>query len=738
MDILSALEALRNASPEVLQNHRHETTEALQKIEARLRELDPPEPSSTEQPTSTGQAEMEPSRPAILLAALHTVSSWVWKSANSPPRNILQIKRRRIRDRRLDDIRRIEGDRKIERNPKASPEYKIIRVLAQRSLALQGEKSKYLDIDSYCKIASSRKPGKTNRGRQGKIAAFVRTELDVEDEDKDFSIRAISAGIKQLVTERLLEKRLEETGQCNSASGISAFTALLIRPFRSLTYTEIPEFLDDLLEKDTMDLPNLMENDDTECFLPVSTAKVIRVSSAWFDKLQTYYDQSSSSNIDENGSIHCRPTSPQESLDSLSEVLEHPQSNISSSPYSTGPETPRFTGCGLDDQNHTRHFDPSSQQRRHLNPSTNLIRSRSPLYNCGSRSNIENAISDIPSDPQHATHQAHGPSIQPYVDASNTQDLFDPWPIAHATRQAHSPPIQPYTDASNTQDPFDPWPIAHATRQAHNPSIQPYVNNTQDPVDPWPIAHATRQAHSPPIQPYTDGSNTQDPFDPWPIAHATRQAHGTPIQPYADASNTQDLFDPWPIAHATRQAHGTPIQPYADASNTQDPFDPWPIAHATRQAHGTPIQPYADASNTQDLFDPWPIAHATRQAHGTPIQPYADASNTQDLFDPWPIAHATRQVHNPSIQPYVNNTQDPVDPWPIAHATPQINDSALAPYASTDDAQIPLHSSQPVSCQVDQYPVRTALPLYRNMTAQRDLTATQFSTPVRLALQAAW
>lgn len=108
------------------------------------------------------------------------------------------------------------------------------------------------------------------------------------------------------------------------------------------------------------------------------------------DRLSTI--ESSSSNTDENGSIHCRPTSPQESLDSLSEVLERPQSNISSSPYSTGPETPRFTGCGLDDQNRTRHFDPSSQQRRHLNPSytTSLIRSRSPLYNCGSRSSIEN------------------------------------------------------------------------------------------------------------------------------------------------------------------------------------------------------------------------------------------------------------------------------------------------------------------------------------------------------------
>lgn len=288
MDILSALEALQNASAEDLQNHRHETTEALQKIKARLRELDPPEPSSAEQSTSTGQDKIKPSRPAILLTALHKISSWVWKSANSRPGKILRIKRRLIRDRRLDDIRRIEGDNRIERNPKDCPEYKIIRVLAQRSLALQGEESGYLDIKSYCELAS-REPGKANRGRQGKIAAFVREELDVEDEDQDFSIRAISAGIKQLVTERLLRERL----QCNSASGLSAFTALVVRQFRVLTYAEIPEFLDGFLEKDPMTLPTLMENDGTECLLPVATPEVIQVSSAWFDKLQTYYNSES-------------------------------------------------------------------------------------------------------------------------------------------------------------------------------------------------------------------------------------------------------------------------------------------------------------------------------------------------------------------------------------------------------------------------------------------------------------
>lgn len=328
MDISSALQTLRNASPQALQFYRHETLEALQEIEARLRVLGTPvsEPSapafipvahrsdsregvselisaqlssSAEQSTSIGQAKSKPSRSTNLLTALLKISSWVWKSTNLPPSKVLRIKRPRVCDRRLEDIRRIEGE------PKAEPKYKIIRVLAQRSLVLQGEKSGKLDVESYCEIASCREPGKANKGRQGKIASYVREDLDVEEEDKVFAIRAISAGIKQLVTERLLKKRLEEAGQCGSASGISAFTALVIRPFRYLKYEEISDFLDQFLENVSMSLPALMERDnleqddtgtndsEAENILSISTIKVIQVTSAWFDELQTYYNSKS-------------------------------------------------------------------------------------------------------------------------------------------------------------------------------------------------------------------------------------------------------------------------------------------------------------------------------------------------------------------------------------------------------------------------------------------------------------
>lgn len=314
MNISSALEIIRNAPPQVLQNHKHEAIEAFREIEARLRELDSPEsdssirastavangpgtreslsevasiqpPLSVERHSVTPQARTNsPSHTTNLFTALNKISSLVWKFTKLRPSMVLGIKRPRVCDRRLADVRRIDGE------PQAEPKYKILRVLAQRSLVLQGEKSGYLDVENYCKIASSKKRGKVNRGRQGNIALYIREELAIGKEDKDFAIRAVSAGIKQLATERLLKKRLEEAGQHGSASGISAFTALVVRPFRCLKYEEIPEFLDSLLESDSMDLSTLTDNPELEHALPVPISEVIRVTSAWFDELQTYYN----------------------------------------------------------------------------------------------------------------------------------------------------------------------------------------------------------------------------------------------------------------------------------------------------------------------------------------------------------------------------------------------------------------------------------------------------------------
>jgi hypothetical protein len=312
MDISLALEVLRNAPPEALQNHRQEAIEAFRDIEARLKELDFPEsdssipaftavangsgsheagraastqlPSSVEQPTLTVQDKSKPSHSMNLLTTLNKTASWVWKSTKRRPNEVLGIKRPRFCDRRLADVRRIEGESQAE------PKYKLLRVLAQRSLVLQGEKSGYLDVENYCKVASSRGKDKAKRGRGGTIAVYVREELEIEKEDQVLAIQAISGGIKQLVTERLLRERLEKTGQYGSASGISAFTALAVRPFRYLKHEEIPEFLDCLLESDSMNLSALVDEPRMEHSLPVSIKEVIQKSSEWLDEMQVYYN----------------------------------------------------------------------------------------------------------------------------------------------------------------------------------------------------------------------------------------------------------------------------------------------------------------------------------------------------------------------------------------------------------------------------------------------------------------
>ena len=240
--------------------------------------------SSVEQPALSGEVA-KPTNPTKLLAALNKTSAWVRQSIKLQPRQVLNIKRQLVCDRRLADIRRVEGDFN------AKNQYKLLRGLAQRSLALQGEESGHLDIEQLCNVASSRGNVGAKQGRRGKMASYVKYELGIEGKDKDFAIRAVQAGMRQLVMERLLRRRFEETEQCDTelkqrdiASGISAFTALTVRPFRCLKYEEIPEFLDCLLEPASM---NLAVSEDEQI------ADIIKEISIWYGKLQTYYNSRS-------------------------------------------------------------------------------------------------------------------------------------------------------------------------------------------------------------------------------------------------------------------------------------------------------------------------------------------------------------------------------------------------------------------------------------------------------------
>ncbi|KAF3006193.1 hypothetical protein E8E15_001193 [Penicillium rubens] len=262
MDISSALKSLRNATTKDLQNHKIEAVAAFREIEARLGGFESLHHeaveeaacvqlrSSVEQPVISDEVA-KPTNPIKLLAALNKASAWVRQSIKLQPRQVLSIKRQLARDRRLADVRRVEGDFNAEN------QYKLLRGLAQRSLALQGESSGHLDIEQLCNVASSRGNVKANKGRRGKMSSYVKYELGIEAKDKDFAIRAIQAGMRQLVMERLLRKRC-------------------------LKYEEIPEFLDCLLEPASM---NLLVSEDEQI------ADILKETSIWYNKLQIYYDK---------------------------------------------------------------------------------------------------------------------------------------------------------------------------------------------------------------------------------------------------------------------------------------------------------------------------------------------------------------------------------------------------------------------------------------------------------------
>ncbi|KAJ9491409.1 hypothetical protein VN97_g1839 [Penicillium thymicola] len=586
MDISSALELLRNAPAQALQNHRNEAVAACREIEARLRDFDSTHHeavyeatsvqlrSSVNQPALSGQvARMSPTNSTKLLNALKKTSTWVWQSIKLQPNEVFCIKRPRVRDRRLADVRRVEGDHKAENK------YKLLRGLAQRSFALQGEKSGYLDIERLCKIASSRGKDKLNRGRQGKIASYVTYELAIEEEDKRYAIRAIQAGMRQLVMERLLEERLGEAGQCDTASGISAFTALTVRPFRCLKYGEIPEFLDCLLESASMNL-SVSENEQE-----ISIADVIKETSVWYDQLQIYYNKvvgnraelekhqsnkrirvrtSSSANdhttspnelsrlshqltasdqaaiqcairspslcIGENGSIHYRCTSSEGSSDSFDEVSDIPESNLSNPHQNMGQGT-TDAECA---SNNTTQINKL--------PSTRIPRSGTGY----SRASMPGMMAwpDIPlmepapvqtlqsnSDNSWANSIAmtasHVPSDRPLIDIPQP-DASDAWANSTAMAAGRVP-----SDINDIPQPDanDAWASSTGMEAIYFPSDRPLVDIPQpDASDAWANSTGMAAAYFPSDRPLIDIPQP-DASDAWANPYS-QIPENTSLDPY--------------------------------------------------------------------------------------------------------------------------------------------------------------------------------------------------------------
>lgn len=206
------------------------------------------------------------------------------------PEIVYQTQQEHWRDRRLNDVLRLDGIQ----DP--TPTDKLFRGVAQRSLAMQyskyqhslGQKSR---VEEICYCISSQDPDtrdKLHQRRGGGIASWVRQHLTYEVQKEKAAKECVSSGIKQLVLEKLLEERLQRAGRPTKASGISALTALTITPFKDLRLNEILSFLDHVLqESSNVNLPATPQQPNMTSY---GLLDIIGEISEWFEVFQNTYD----------------------------------------------------------------------------------------------------------------------------------------------------------------------------------------------------------------------------------------------------------------------------------------------------------------------------------------------------------------------------------------------------------------------------------------------------------------
>lgn len=99
---------------------------------------------------------------------------------------------------------------------------------------------------------------------------------------RSLMIKAVNKGVKHLVFEDLLKRRLQEHNIPDQCEVISAGFAFSIHSFKTIRYDEMPILVDALLS-DGLLMPS---EGSKECHL----LDVLRELNPWFEKLHTTYD----------------------------------------------------------------------------------------------------------------------------------------------------------------------------------------------------------------------------------------------------------------------------------------------------------------------------------------------------------------------------------------------------------------------------------------------------------------
>lgn len=300
MDFLTALDVVRSAPEPLLRAHTAETILTLRKVGQRLStnllcqsEARLPSPpfsdssSSSNSDRSTcprnnqGSLVHAPSwnqDPEVrrLVKNLRQTIPWLQEVKNKSPYVIIPRERCLREDRRLHDIRRIEEE------GKSNDEDNVLRILALRSLALDFNKDqihygRQSKVDELCsQILSPDFDHRTlHEGRRSRATVFV--EKNFEPTSRSLMIKAVNKGVKHLVFEGLLKRRLQQHNIPDQCEVISAGFAFSIHNFKTIRYDEMPILVDALLS-DGLLLPSGHLLD------------ALRELNPWFERLQAAYD----------------------------------------------------------------------------------------------------------------------------------------------------------------------------------------------------------------------------------------------------------------------------------------------------------------------------------------------------------------------------------------------------------------------------------------------------------------
>ncbi|KAI2791737.1 hypothetical protein POX_c04614 [Penicillium oxalicum] len=268
MNVPIALATLRNASLDTLQQYTSDTLSTLEEVRSRLRlpqcetfqaddrllcrncKLNPPVANA--QKCQSPATKKTPSRITDLFRALKTAIPSVQEVFDmNRDTNLHETQQRYRQDRRVNDILRAANNEK-----KATPFDKLMRSAAQRSLAMQYSKDQSESrVEKLCNILSSQHSSQKSRirvGRSGRVITWVRRNLNF-GEEKDSEIAEYTLiGVKQLVLENLLQKKLQSKNHTTTrASGVCALIALATRSFAHLSVGEIPAFIEHILNAES-------------------------------------------------------------------------------------------------------------------------------------------------------------------------------------------------------------------------------------------------------------------------------------------------------------------------------------------------------------------------------------------------------------------------------------------------------------------------------------------------------